>query len=235
MRFVVFLAGCPLRCQYCHNPDALTCRGEPSDAEDVMNQIRRSASFLKAGAGGVTISGGEPLAQAEFAFEILKASKALGLHTALDTSGYLGDRATEELLESVDLVLLDIKSWDPEVYRELTGVDVEPTLRFAERLATLCKPVWIRFVLVPGLTDGKENVEGLARFVASLGNVERMELVPFHQMGRHKWEDLGMAYRLEKTPEPTAEQIDSASAIFAAAGMPVFENRRLPCAATAKE
>lgn len=235
VRFVVFLEGCPLRCQYCHNPDTWQCRGEPTEAQHVISQIGRAATFLKSGAGGVTISGGEPLTQPEFAFEIFTASKALGLHTALDTSGYLGDRLTDEMLCSIDLVLLDIKSWDPDVYREVTGVDITPTLRFAERLSTLCRPVWLRFVLVPGLTDGRENVAGLARFAGALTNVERMEVVPFHQMGRRKWEELGVEYPLRNTPEPTGAQLAEARRTFAAAGLPVSETRLAPCGAGEQE
>lgn len=231
MRFVVFLSGCPLRCQYCHNPETWSCRGTPTDSAELVGRIARSAAFLKAGGGGVTVSGGEPLAQAGFAHALMRGSKELGLHTALDTSGFLGDRATDELLADVDLVLLDIKSWDPEVYRRLTGVEVEPTVRFAERLARACKPVWVRFVLVPGLTDGEDNVRGLARFVASLGNVERMEVVPFHQMGRHKWESLGATYALADTPEPAAAEVEAVSAVFAAEGLPVSHERRMPCSA----
>lgn len=235
VRFVVFLSGCPLRCRYCHNPETWSCGGQPTEHSAVLSEIARAASFLKAGAGGVTVSGGEPLAQAGFAYEILRGSKSLGLHTALDTSGYLGERATDELLDVTDLVLLDIKACDPLVYRELTGVDLTPTLRFAERLARDCRPVWVRFVLVPGVTDGPDNVSGLARFVGSLGNVERMEVVPFHQMGRHKWEQLGIGYTLTDTPEPTPEQLADVAALFAAEGLPVSQTRRLPCTPTHEE
>lgn len=232
LRFVVFLSNCPLRCQYCHNPESWTCRGEQTESKDLLAQISRAAGFLKEGHGGVTVSGGEPLSQAEFAYDILLGSKRLRLHTALDTSGYLGDRMSDEMLDQVDLVLLDVKSWDPEVYRKLTGVELEPTLRFAERLAGMCKPVWIRFVLVPGLTDEADNMAGLAAFASSLSNVERMEVVPFHQMGRHKWEELGLVYPLASAAEPTEEQMGHASSVFAAAGLPVARSRRLPCAST---
>lgn len=232
VRFVVFLAGCPLRCQYCHNPDAWTCRGEPQKPDVVLAQVARSADFLRAGGGGVTVSGGEPLAQAEFAVAILQGAKELGLHTALDTSGYRGSRLTDEMLRSIDLVLLDIKAWDPHVYRDLTGVDLAPTLEFAERLSKACKPMWVRFVLVPGLTDGEENLRGLAEFVGRLTSVERVEVVPFHQMGRHKWEGLGLEYRLRDTPEPSARQLAHARSIFEARGLPVAETRPAPCTPT---
>jgi pyruvate formate lyase activating enzyme len=229
VRFVVFLSGCPLRCQYCHNPDTWVCRGSRTDAGEVLAQIGRSSGFLKASAGGVTVSGGEPLAQAEFALEILAGAHAMSLHTALDTSGYLGERASDDELRVVDLVLLDIKSWDPGTYVDLTGVDLAPTLTFAERLARLCIPVWVRFVLVPGLTDAPSNVRGLARYVSALGNVERMEIVPFHQMGRHKWEALGLEYRLRNTPEATEQQVADVRRIFEDSGLPVDEIRMAPC------
>lgn len=232
VRFVVFLSGCPLRCQYCHNPETWACRGEPTDSAAVLSRIARSAEFLKAGSGGVTVSGGEPLGQVEFTVDLLRGAQALGLHTALDTSGYLGARLGDEMLPAADLVLLDIKAWDPAVYRDLTGVKLAPTLAFAERLSQQCRPMWVRFVLVPGLTDGRENLEGLAAFVAGLSSVERVEVVPFHQMARHKWETLGLEYRLEETPEPTAAQLAEAKRVFEHAGLPLSESRPVPCVPT---
>jgi len=234
VRYVVFLAGCPLRCQYCHNPDAWKCRGEPQDSSAVVAQIARTAAFLKAGDGGVTVSGGEPLAQADFALAILKGAHDLGLHTALDTSGYMGERVGDEMLTVTDLVLLDIKSYDPETYRRVTGVDVEPTLRLAKRLSDVCKPTWVRFVLVPGLTDDPANIEGLARFVGRLTNVERVEVLPFHQMAKHKWEELRIPYPLENTPTPTPEQVQHVKDVFAAQGLPVNEGRFAPCGPTGR-
>jgi pyruvate formate lyase activating enzyme len=228
-RFVVFLTGCPLRCQYCHNPDVCRVRGERTESDAVLAKIARTAHFLKAGGGGVTLSGGEPLSQPKFALAILKGAKALGLHTAVETSGFVGDRISPELLGSLDLVLLDIKSFDPATYREVTGGDVAPTLRFAERLAAACMPTWIRFVLVPGLTDDPANITGLARFVAGLPNIERVEVVPFHQMGRQKWEDLGLPYKLADTLRPTDEQLRQASALFEAQGVAVGMRHLAPC------
>jgi pyruvate formate lyase activating enzyme len=235
IRFVVFLAGCPLRCRYCHNPDAWKASGEKTDAEQVVARIASTAEFLKAGCGGVTVSGGEPLVQPEFARDILAGSKALGLHTALDTSGYLGDRVSDEMLDQIDLVLLDIKSWNEETYRQVTGVDIQPTLRFAERLSEVGKPAWIRFVLVPGLTDEPSNVAGLARFVGRLGNVQRVEIVPFHQMGRHKWEELRIPYLLQRTEPPTPEEVRRVEAAFEAEGVDVHDGRFAACAPGAKE
>lgn len=169
----------------------------------------------------MTISGGEPLVQAPFVSRIFRACKRLGLHTALDTNGYLGDRLTDEDLASIDLVILDIKSWEQATHRKVTHVAIEPVLRFARRLSDLGKPVWIRFVLVPGLTDGRANIEGLADFVATLQNVERVEILPFHQMGRYKWRELGPAYQLEDTRPPDSGMVARTEAIFRARGLPV--------------
>lgn len=231
IRFVVFLAGCPLRCQYCHNPDAWKCSsGTKMQLDEVLARIEQSADFLKRGKGGVTVSGGEPLTQAGFALDILSGAKRLGLHTALDTSGYLGDNLPDERLGDVDLVLLDIKSWDPQTYRAVTGVELEPTLRFAERLSAAGRCMWVRFVLVPGLTDAPDNVAGVARFVGRLSRVERVEVLPFHQMGRHKWEELGLTYRLADTPPADAGAVARVKAVFEAEGLPVDEGRVGTCA-----
>src|SRR4051812_44466068 len=137
--------------------------------------------------GGFTLSGGEPLMQDRFAVRMFAAAREMGVHTALDTNGFLGERLTDSELDTVDLVLLDIKTWGSERYRHLTGKDVSPTLDFARRLAAGKRPIWLRFVLVPGLTDEPDVVEQVAKFAAGLGNVERVDVLPFHQMGRFKW------------------------------------------------
>jgi len=182
-RFVVFLAGCPLRCQYCHSPDTWYRRnGRPASVDDVMAEVERYHRFIDVAGGGLTVSGGEPLQQPGFTRALLTRAHDEGLHTALDTSGFLGDRADDALLAATDLVLLDVKSWSPELYRRVTATGrVGPTLRFARRLAERGTPMWIRFVLVPGLTDGEENVAGVADFVAGLSTVERVEVLPFHR------------------------------------------------------
>jgi len=218
LRYVLFLSGCPLRCQYCHNPDAQgkPC-GETVTAEEALADILKYKRFLKK--GGLTISGGEPLIQADFVHAVMAGAKAEGIHTALDTSGFVGHKASDALLENVDLVLLDIKSWSPMTYKFVTGVCIDPTVRFAKRLAELGKPAWIRFVLVPGLTDNERNINGLAEFVATLPNVERMEILPFHKMGESKYSQNGIAYRLKNTPVPTDGQVDNARRIFADHGV----------------
>lgn len=216
LRFVIFTQGCPLRCQYCHNPDTRAFQaGKLISVDEIMKEIEKYRSFLKFSGGGVTISGGEPCAQPKFIMEIFRRCKEAGFHTALDTSGYISVSITAPLLEYVDLVLLDIKSFDPGVYKEVTGVEIEPTLDFARYLQKIKKPTWVRFVLVPGLTDGEENVRGLARFVATLDNVEKVEVLPFHKMGEYKWKELRLDYKLQETQPPSQELVDHVNAIFA--------------------
>ncbi|WP_405687112.1 pyruvate formate-lyase-activating protein [Streptomyces sp. NBC_00057] len=220
-RFVAFLAGCPLTCLYCHNVDTLRMRsGTRMSVEDLVAEAGKYTTFIRAASGGATISGGEPLLQPVFAGELFHRFKhGLGLHTALDTSGFLGARATDALLRDVDLVLLDIKSWDRATYRKVTGRPLEPTLDFARRLADLGKEVHVRFVLVPGLTDDPANVDGVASFAASLGNVSRVDVLPFHKLGEAKWQALGKPFTLHDTPSPTPEQTASACEIFTSHGL----------------
>lgn len=220
-RFVTFLSGCPLTCLYCHNPDTMRMRnGKRTSADDVIAEARKYTKFISASGGGATISGGEPLLQPVFAGELLHRMKNdLGLHTALDTSGFLGARATDALLRDVDLVLLDIKSWDRETYKKVTGRPLEPTLEFARRLADLGKEVHVRFVLVPGLTDARENIEGVAAFASTLDNISRVDVLPFHKLGESKWEALDMEFTLSDTPSPSAAEVAEAKAIFAAQGL----------------
>ncbi|NGO79343.1 pyruvate formate lyase-activating protein [Streptomyces sp. YC504] len=220
-RFVTFLAGCPLACLYCHNPDTMKMRnGKRTSADDVLAEAAKYTTFIKASGGGATISGGEPLLQPVFAGELFHRMKhELGLHTALDTSGFLGVRATDAMLRDIDLVLLDIKSWDRDTYKKVTARELQPTLDFAHRLADLGKEVHVRFVLVPGLTDAPANIEGVAAFAGSLGNVSRVDVLPFHKLGQSKWEALDMPFTLAETPSPGPEQVDAAKRIFEAHGL----------------
>ena len=222
VRYVIFAQGCPLRCLYCHNPDSFKMKAGRFVASGVLlDEIRGMADFLGRARGGVTISGGEPLVQPEFIASILRGCKEMNLHTALDTTGYLGAAATDAMLDDIDLVLLDIKSFDPAIYRRVTGVELQPTLDFARRLDGRGNRMWIRFVLVPGLTDDPANVEGLADFVASLKLVERVEVLPFHKLGEFKWKELQMAYQLGDTQIPTPESIERVHGIFASRGLTV--------------
>ena len=222
IRYVIFTQGCPLRCLYCHNPD---CRylneGKEVSVDELIADIQKYRSYMKFSGGGVTISGGEPLMQPEFVGEIFRRCQELGIHTALDTSGYVNLATVKPLLDYVDLVLLDIKSFDPKIYHQVTSVSLEPTLKLARYLSDINKPTWIRFVLVPDLTDPHHNIKGLAEFVSSLNNVERVEILPFHKMGEYKWEQLGYEYQLKDTPAASPELVNKAKAIFTEYGLEV--------------
>jgi pyruvate formate lyase activating enzyme len=219
VRVMLFMSGCFLRCQFCHNPDTWHLKdGTLIELSLAIRRLRDFAPALRAMGGGLTISGGEPLVQVGFTKGLFAAAKQMGVHTALDTSGFLGHRADEDYLSHVDLVLLDIKSGDPDTYRKVTGVELAPTLRFAERLHAMGKPVWVRFVLVPGLSDAPDNIRKVAEFVAPMKNVEWVEVLPFHQMGAFKWQALGLDYPLANTPTPTDAKVAAALDIFRAAG-----------------
>jgi len=220
VRVVAWTAGCMWRCRYCHNPDTWTMsNGIPVTVTKAAEELRKYRHGLKIMSGGFTLSGGEPLMQHRFAVKLLAAAKAMGIHTALDTNGYYGDRLSDAELETIDLVMLDIKSWDPERHRALTGVDIAPTLEFARRLAARRRPIWVRYVLVPGLTDNMDDISQIASFAVGLGNVERVDVLPFHQMGKYKWKQLGIPYTLEDVEPPDAELVQRVCDVFRAAGL----------------
>ena len=219
LRVVLFVSGCLLRCSYCHNPDTWHLKdGAYVSAEQVIDRLGSFATALRALDGGLTISGGEPMVQLAFTRRVLSAAKRMGLHTAIETSGYLGDQVDDDYLSCLDLVLLDIKSSDPDTYRTVTGRELAPTLRFAERLAAIGKPVWVRFTLVPGHTDDPANVDGIAEFVAPMKNVEWVEVQPFHQLGAFKWKAMGLDYKHADTPTPAPALVDRVREQFRAAG-----------------
>ncbi|MEQ4304692.1 pyruvate formate-lyase-activating protein [Plantactinospora sp. B6F1] len=219
-RFVVFLAGCPLRCLYCQNPDTWRIRpGQRIGLDELWTLVSRFARFIRVAGGGLTVSGGEPLLQPAFTAALLTRAREAGLHTALDTSGVLGDRATDALLDATSLVLLDIKSGDPQTYRRVTGGELDPTLRFARRLATRGNRMWIRFVLVPGLTDAPANVDAVARHAAALSTVERIEVLPFHRLGAAKYAALGLRFPLAATSPPSPELLERVRDQFRAHGL----------------
>lgn len=219
LRVVLFVSGCLLRCSYCHNPDTWHLKdGTYVSAEHVINRLGTFAAPLRSLDGGLTISGGEPMVQLGFTARILAAARQMGLHTAIETSGFLGDRADDSYLSRLDLVLLDIKSGDPETYRIATGRDLAPTLRFAERLAAIGKPVWVRFTLVPGLTDDPANVDKIARFVAPMKNVEWVEVQPFHQLGAFKWKAIKLDYKHANTAAAAPDLVNRVIEQFRAAG-----------------
>ncbi|HEU4435447.1 MAG TPA: pyruvate formate-lyase-activating protein, partial [Pyrinomonadaceae bacterium] len=204
IRLVAWTAGCQFRCLYCHNPDTWNMmNGMAVPLDRAIAELNKYRHGLKIMQGGFTLSGGEPLMQDRFAVKLLTAAREMGIHTALDTNGFLGERLSDAELEQIDLVLLDIKAWDPERHKHLTTKDVGPTLDFARRLGARQRPIWLRYVLVPDLTDDEEDINHIAAFAASLGNVERVDVLPFHQMGRYKWEKLGIEYTLKNTQPPT--------------------------------
>ena len=223
VRVVAWLTGCQFRCLYCHNPDTwkLT-NGVPVTLERAAAQLRKYRRGLKIMKGGFTISGGEPLMQDRFVVKLFTAARSMGIHTALDTNGALGHRLTDKDLEQVDLVLLDIKTWDPERHRQLTGMELGPVLDFARRLAARKKSAWLRYVLVPGWTDVQEDIAGLADFAAGLGIFERVDVLPLHQMGAFKWKQLGMEYTLRDVPPPTKEIVERTCAQFRAVGLTAY-------------
>ncbi len=207
IRFVVFMQGCPLRCLYCHNPDTWNMSDNRIEmtTDEVFAEIKKVKNFIRT--GGVTLSGGEPLLQPGFALKLFKICKEHNIHTAIDTSGiFLNDRV-KEVLEYTDLVLLDIKHINSDKYKELTGASLEPTLKFAEYLATINKPFWLRYVLVPGFTDDKNDLKNLAKYVSRFRNLEKVDILPFHQMATHKWKELGLNYKLENIQPPLIEDI----------------------------
>ncbi|MEU8457124.1 pyruvate formate-lyase-activating protein [Streptomyces griseoaurantiacus] len=222
-RFVLFLSGCPLRCLYCANPDTWHMRdGRTATVDEIMAEIEKYRPFLTASGGGVTLTGGEALLQPAFTGTLLRRCKEAGLHTALDTSGFLGARASDALLADTDLVLLDIKSFDIGTYRRLTGGDLAPTLAFATRLNRLGVPLWIRYVLVPGWTDDLTAVDGLAEFVAGLDTVDRVDVLPFHKLGAPKYEALGIPFPLKDTPTPDPALTERVRARFRAHGTAAY-------------
>ncbi|MDX3605546.1 pyruvate formate lyase-activating protein [Streptomyces sp. CS149] len=219
-RFVLFVSGCPLRCLYCANPDTWHMRdGREATVDEVMAEIGTYRSFITTAGGGVTLTGGEPLLQPAFTGTLLRRCKEAGLHTALDTSGLLGARASDELLADTDLVLLDIKSFDTTTYRKLTGGALAPTLSFVHRLERLGKRVWIRYVLVPGWTDDASAVDGLAAFLSGLGCVERVDVLPFHKLGAAKYDALGVPFPLRDTPIPGPALVDRVRGQFREHGL----------------
>ena len=223
IRFVGFLTGCLLRCQYCHNPDTWHLyNGRPVTVARAMREIGKYAQVLKISQGGLTLSGGEPQLQRAFTMAIFKRCKELGLHTCLDTSGRLGDRFTDEELMDIDLNLLDIKSGDPATYERVTRQPLAPTVDYARRLSALRRPMWVRFVLVPGLTDDYDNVEKVADICAGLQSLERVEILRFHQMGRDKWHKLGLEYKLENVEPPDAELTERVRGQFRSRGLTVY-------------
>jgi pyruvate formate lyase activating enzyme len=220
VRVVAWLTGCQFRCAFCHNPDTWKMNnGMPISVKRAVEVVKQYKTSLTTMKGGLTISGGEPLMQHKFVLNVFRELKRVGIHTTLESNGCFGDRLKDEDLASIDLVMLGLKAAEPELHKRLTKMENVAPQAFARRLATLKKPVWIRFVVVPGWTDNVEEAGRMADFAASLGNVERVDVLPFHQMGKFKWEKLGMEYALRDAEPPSKETVDKIIARFQSAGL----------------
>lgn len=223
IRYVLFLQGCPLRCKYCHNRDTWDPKcGEEYTTDEIINQALKYYSYMKFSGGGITASGGEATLQPEFLTELFAKAKKNKIHTCLDTSGFVDIDTIDPILDNTDLVLLDLKHMIEEKAKDLTGVGIEKTLKLAKHLDERNIPVWIRHVLIPGITDDVENLEKLGEFVSTLNNVERFELLPYHTMGIHKWENMGVDYELKDVPDATQADVDKASEVISKFGVNVF-------------
>lgn len=222
VRFVVFFQGCPMRCQYCHNPDTWHIEdGQEMNTDEILSRMERNSSFYKT--GGITATGGEPMLQIEFLTALFTEAKERGIHTCLDTSGIMFRSDAEQmakvegLLAVTDLVMLDIKHIESDAHKNLTGHNNENILAFARYLDQLGKPVWIRHVVVPGITFEEQELTELGKFLATLSNVEKLEVLPYHAMGKVKYDNLGIDYILKDTPQLTKAQAKEAEAIIRAA------------------
>ena len=215
VRFVVFFQGCPMRCAYCHNPDTWEmAEGQQMSADEILQKMLRNKAFYTT--GGLTATGGEPMLQIDFLIELFTKAKAEGIQTCLDTSGimYTGtdengrpcNKKIEELMAVTDLVMLDIKHMDEAAHMDLTGHSNRNILEFAKYLDTIGKPVWIRHVVVPGITFQEESLVAVGRFLKTLSNVEKLEVLPYHALGKVKYDNLGMEYRLKDTPQLTKKE-----------------------------
>ena len=206
-RMTVFMSGCPLRCQYCQNPDTWKMRdGQPVYLSAMINKIDRYKDLFKATGGGITFSGGESMMQPAFVSRVFRAAKEMGVHTCLDTSGFLNRNYTDDMIKDIDLCLLDVKSGDEDTYKAVTGGVLQPTIDFGNRLSRLGVKIWVRFVLVPGLTDSVENVEKVAQICEQFGDVvEHIDVLGFHQLGRPKWHEMRIPYPLEDAKGPSAK------------------------------
>lgn len=215
IRFLVFMQGCPLRCIYCHNRDTWDAgKGSLYTPEEIIDELTKYKSYIDSSGGGLTITGGEPTLQADFVCEVFKRAKELGIHTALDTSGFADLDKVKELLDYTDLILLDIKHIDEEKHKRITGVESKKCRAFAHYASSQGIPIWIRYVLLPGFTDDTEDLERTADFIKELKSVEKIEVLPYHSMGAYKWDKLGFEYELKDIREPEANEVKRAQEIL---------------------
>ena len=214
VRFVIFLQGCPLRCKYCHNRDTRDPKlGQVYTVDEVVKKITNYKEYM-GDKGGVTVSGGEPLLQIDFVIELFKKLKAKGIHTTLDTSGFIDVENLKDLLDYTDLVLLDIKEMDDDTHKNLIGVSNEKILKFAKHLSDNNIPMWIRHVLVPGITDSEKHLKALNKFIKTLKSVEKVEVLGYHWLGKEKWELMGEKHPLEGVQEASDEDISKAEKLL---------------------
>lgn len=216
VRFIVFMQGCHMRCRYCHNPDTWKMDGgDEVTADEILKRALRFKPYWGKD-GGITISGGEPLLQIDFVIELFKKAKELGINTCIDTAGNPFTKEEpffskfEELMKYTDLLLLDLKEINPTRHKDLTGFDNSNIIEMAKYLSEINKPVWIRHVLVPEHSDFDEDLDALGDFIDTLSNVDRVEILPYHTLGKFKWENLGIPYTLESISPPSAERIENA-------------------------
>ena len=221
LRYVIFTQGCKLRCEFCHNPDTWKMSGgKEMSVEELVDDILNYLPFFQASGGGVTVSGGEPLLQAEFLVALFKELKKHGIHTTIDTSGGVFNKSPkylktlDELLELTDLVMLDLKQIDPDKHRKLTGLSNEHILDFANHLKNKDIAVWIRHVLIPERSDFDEDLHALRDFIDTMPNVEKVEVLPYHKLGVYKYEALGLDYPLEGIEPPSEDRVRNAEAIL---------------------
>ncbi|SFF27636.1 pyruvate formate lyase activating enzyme [Paenibacillus algorifonticola] len=209
IRFVLFMQGCALQCQFCHNPDTWdTGAGRQVTIDDILQEIEPYVPYYRRSGGGITVTGGEPTLQAPFVTELFKACKQRwGLHTTLDSSGFCEPNHAEPLMAVTDLVLLDLKMIDSAKHEQLTSRPNERILRFAAALSSWKQPVWIRHVLIPQVTDGGDDLRALGAYISKLQSVEKFEILPYHRMGVYKWQQLGRKYPLEGIPSPTEQEV----------------------------
>lgn len=217
VRFVVFFQGCPMRCAYCHNPDTWDIKdGEVMEASDIVSKLLRNKEFYTT--GGITATGGEPLMQMEFLTELFIKAKENGIHTTIDTSGIVFQNSHrpefDKLMAVTDLVMLDIKHMFPEEHKKLTGMDSENVFAFADYLKEIGKPVWIRHVVVPKVTEERRQLEALGRYIKTLPNMEKLEVLPYHSLGKVKYENMGLEYPMGDTPQLTKDEAAKAREII---------------------
>ncbi len=220
IRFIIFLKGCRMRCRYCHNVDTWDPHSDDMrTADELLDQAERYRSYWGK-EGGITVSGGEPLLQIDFLLDLLKKAKARGIHTVIDTAGQPFTREEpfvskfQELMQYTDLLLMDMKHIDPVEHRKLTGQPNDNIMELFRYLSDIDKPIWIRHVLVPGITDDDDYLHRTRDFIATLKNVKKIEVLPYHSMGEHKWKELGIPYSLEGVESPNAERVKNAERIL---------------------